>query len=357
MDSEQWRGMTEQSGAEPDEQPAAHPRGWQHDTVVTAGGVALPVRATARRPTWQSLPPAVRHLIEESAGAAVSAAESTGTGFTPGFASGLTMADGRRLFVKAASSAYDAVYGWSLSDAYREEVRKRALLPRGIGAPAMLWHHDIDVDAERWVLVAFEYIDAAPPRRPWRAVQLRSVVDKLADVAPALAEAPVGLSLESADEHLMSNFDARMESLRAAPHDRQWLHQIERLCRAHADRLAGGSVVHMDLRDDNVLIDNAGDVWFVDWNWPVAGAAWIDLVCLLLSARGDGHDVEALLAQHRLTREVDPLSVDTLLAVLWSFWADGMRKPVPSGSPHLRDHQEWYADVTREWLHERLARR
>jgi Ser/Thr protein kinase RdoA (MazF antagonist) len=113
--------------------------------------------------------------------------------------------------------------------------------------------------------------------------------------------------------------------------------------------------VHLDLRDDNVLIGSDGQVWFVDWNWPVRGAAWVDLVCLLLSAFGDGHDADALLKAHPLTRGVDPESVNCLLAVLLTHWACALEEPVPPGSPHLRDHQAWYFDVTRRWLEERLA--
>ncbi|MBA2773027.1 MAG: hypothetical protein H0U36_03145, partial [Nocardioidaceae bacterium] len=119
--------------------------------------------------------------------------------------------------------------------------------------------------------------------------------------------------------------------------------------------LAGTGVVHMDLRDDNVLISDAGQVWFVDWNWPVVGPPWVDPVCILLSARGDGLDVESLIAEHPVFRGVPPRAVDCLLAVLWSFWGAAQHESVPAGSPHLRDHQRWYCDVTGGWLAERLA--
>ena len=42
-------------------------------------------------------------MVEERLGSPVVHAESQGSGFTPGFASRLTAADGARLFVKAAS--------------------------------------------------------------------------------------------------------------------------------------------------------------------------------------------------------------------------------------------------------------
>ncbi|MBA2573517.1 MAG: phosphotransferase [Nocardioidaceae bacterium] len=330
---------------------------WQLDQVTTRDGVVVPVRATARRPQWRDLPPGVRELISDTVGAAVVAAQSTGTGFTPGFASRLELDDGRDVFVKAASSADDELHGWPLSDAYRDEVRKLSLLPDGIGAPALLWHHDAEVAGLRWIIVAFEYVEGAPPRRPWQSDQLHLVLDKLAATAPALTRVPAGLHLERADEHLMADFDERMTLLRESTGDSEWLDTVEQLCRDDSKLLAGESIVHMDLRDDNVLIGPAGDVWFVDWNWPVLGAKWIDLVCLLLSARGDGLDVESMCAGHQLSRDVEPIAIDSLLAVLWSFWGLQITEPVPPGSPHLRDHQTWYEEVTRDWLAERLRNR
>ncbi len=330
---------------------------WQLDSVTTRTGVTIPVRATARRPTWNQLPSSVQQVIEGLAGAAVIGSESAGTGFTPGFASRLDLADGRRIFVKAASSADDTLHGWPLSDAYREEVRKLTALPPGIGAPPLLWHRDLHVDGLQWVILGFQYVDATPPRRPWRPDQLRLVLDKLAETAAALTAVPAELGLEPVAHELVGGALERLAEVRQLQEDSPWLTTIEALCDEALERTAGDSVVHLDLRDDNVLIGSDGEVWFVDWNWPAVGAAWIDLVCVLLSARGDGLDADALLDKHPLTREVDPRSIDSLLAVLWSFWAVAKTRPVPEHSPHLRDHQQWYLDVTEEWLRDRLSER
>jgi hypothetical protein len=332
--------------------------GWERDRVVTSTGAVVPVRATAQRPIWAELPSGVRSLVERRLGATVVAAHSAGTGFTPGFASRLIVDDGRSAFVKAASSSYDLVHGWPLSDAYREEVRKLVLLPDGIGAPALLWHHDGDVDGERWIVCAYEFVDGRPPRRPWNADELRLVLDKVAAIAPLLAPAPAALELEPIEEHLVGSVNERLAKIAARESDDEWLAVVSGLCAEAAAGLIGGdSVVHMDLREDNVLIDRRGGVWFVDWNWPVVGAAWADLVCLVLSAAGDGYDADALLAGHVLARDVDPHAIDAFLAVLWTFWAVAAFEPVPHGSPHLRDHQRWYLDTTRSWLGRRLAAR
>lgn len=329
---------------------------WERDTVATVDGVRIPVRETAQRPIWSDVPAATRSFIERRIGGEVADSWSAGTGFTPGFASRLDLSDGRRVFVKAASSADDRLHGWGLSDAYREEVRKLAALPDGIGAPPLRWHDDIEIDGETWVIAGFDWIDGRPPRRPWRHGQLELVLTRLASTVTALTPPPSGLDLEPVGEHLVAGWEQRLEEAALeVPADGRWVDQLAPWCKRAELLAAGSSLVHMDLRDDNILIDARDDVWFVDWNWPVVGAAWIDLVCLLLSARGDGHDVEALLATHELSRDADPDAITAVLAVLWSYWAASVQKETPHGSPYLRIHQRWYLDVTRGWLTDRLG--
>ena len=328
---------------------------WEADHVTTAEGIVIPVRATARRPTWPDLPRSVQHCIEGRLGRRVMRSWSTGTGFTPGFASRLTLDDGSDVFVKAASSADDLLHGWPLSDSYRSEIRKLSALPADIGAPPLLWHEDVVLDAEQWVIAAYQFIDGAPPRRPWRPAELALVVDKVAEVSDRLTPPPASLTLDTLETQLMTNLDARLTAIHEYVQDSAWLDQVTALCRDAAPHLHGSTVVHMDLRDDNVIIGTDDSVWFVDWNWPVVGAPWTDVVCLLLSARGDGSDVEQLLRNQSLTRDVPPGAIDALLALLWAFIAERSRQPVPAGSPHLRDHQRWYEQVTRDWLAERLA--
>lgn len=334
--------------------PAQQSPDWTRDHVRTAEGVSLPVRATARRPVWSDLPGAVRQVITGQAGAGVVDHWSTGTGFTPGFASRLTLADGRRLFVKAASTGYDRLHGWQLSDTYREEARKLALLPAGIGSPSLLWTVDEAVEDETWVILGFRYVDGRPPRRPWTSYELALVTDHLARIAPLLTVVPAGLEPVTFGD----DFGEWPDWLtHAANRDgpSHWLDAVGTLAEESVERCSGTGLSHMDLRDDNILIDARSRVWICDWNFPMLAAPWVDLVTVLMSARGDGLEVEPVLESHPLTCDVEPRSVDALLANLWLYFSARRDEPVPDFSPHLRDHQRWYGDVTRGWLHERLG--
>jgi thiamine kinase-like enzyme len=171
-----------------------------------------------------------------------------------------------------------------------------------------------------------------------------------------VAEAPEGLDLPLFAEEF-SEVESWLARVTECDKSSRWLDQVAGLARESLTRCAGTAVAHLDLRDDNILISRSGRVWICDWNWPLFGASWLDLVTLLLGAAGDGLDADAVLATHPLTRDVEPRSIDAWLATLWLYFNTSMESPVPAHSPHLRDHQTWYAEATEDWLRHRLSRR
>ena len=74
---------------------------------------------------------------------------------------------------------------------------------------------------------------------------------------------------------------------------------------------------------------------------------------LLISARGDGHDAEAMLADNPLTGGVAAEEIDAVLALLAVFFLGAKEAPAPETSPWLRVHQRWYAEVPWGWLADR----
>ncbi len=314
----------------------------------------VPHGATALRLEWRYLPPHVRRLVESRCGSPVVAAESQGGGFTPAFASVLECADGSRHFVKAASVVAQRAF----AESYREEGTRLRRLPAATPAPALRWMHD---DGE-WVVLGIEHVEARPPARPWRHDDLAGALESLEAIAHLLTPPPAGLSLETFAVDL-ADLPGRWAALRTLTADVPGLLELPGLAGhlddagALASRLAeataGTTVVHTDVRDDNLLVRPDGSVLVCDWNWLVRGAAWIDTVMLLIGPRGDGLDVEQVLADSPVTRDVAAADVDTLLAAVTGYFLTSALHPVPASSPHLRDAQWWQGEVCWDWLRER----
>lgn len=304
----------------------------------------LPHGRTARRLEWSFLPPHVRRLVESRCGSPVVEAVSQGAGFTPGFASVLTCEDGSRHFVKAASTKAQRMFAAS----YREEARKLERLPASTPAPGLLWLHD----ADDWVVLGLEHVEARAPRRPWRASELDRAMAMLAEVASALTPAPARLDLDSFESEF-ADWPAHWEHVRAARPDLPHLDEAAALAARFAEATAGDSVVHTDVRDDNVLLCTDGRTLLCDWNWPVRGAAWLDSLLMLIGPRGDGLDVEQVIAANPLTRDVPAEHVDIVLALVTGYFLKSADDPVPPTSPHIRDFQRWQGEVAWGWLCER----
>lgn len=79
----------------------------------------------------------------------------------------------------------------------------------------------------------------------------------------------------------------------------------------------------------------------------------MDTLFLMIGPRGDGLDVDAVLAERSLTRDVSRDHVDVILALLAGYFFRQSDESVPSTSPHLRDHQRWQGEVVWDWLCER----
>jgi Phosphotransferase enzyme family len=305
---------------------------------------SLPHGRTARRLEWTHLPPTVRAEVEQQCGAPVTSATSQNGGFTPGFASVLECEDGSRHFVKAASTKAQRTF----ADAYREEVRKLAELPEGTPAPRLLW----SVDVDDWFVLSTEYVEAQPPHRPWRDDELRRCVDMLVAAAPLLTPPPAGLELPHASEEF-APWPAFWNDLRDSRPDLPHLDEAAALAARFVEAMAGETVVHTDVRDDNILLTSDGRALLCDWNWPFTGAAWLDSLFLLVGPRGDGLDVERVIATHPLLSVVPAESIDIVLALITGYFLKSAGDPVPPSSPFIRDVQLWQGEVCWDWLCER----
>ena len=268
-------------------------------------------------------------------------AVSQTAGFTPGFASLVTGADGSQAFIKAASRAAQA----EIASSYAEEARKREILGDSIPAPRLDWISDDDT----WVVLGFEAIESRQPRRPWRPAEL----DRALDLAEAIASSMQVIAPELALQPLYVDLPPLLTGWTGVPAD--WPHHEEAaaLARSFAQIPDSDRFVHADLRDENILLTPDGRALACDWNWPALGPAWQDTVDVLISAHGDGLDVDSYLATRSLTRDADPDHIDAWLAAICGFMLFARRRPGPASSPHLRTHTDWFAEAAWSWLAKR----
>ncbi len=311
---------------------------------------AVPYDATAVRPSWHELPPALRAAISGRLGAPVFEARTAGAGFTRGFAAVLHTTDGDRAFVKAAPLAAPLA-GW-----YAREAAVTAALPDGVPAAR-----------PRWTLTAAEHfvlcLDAVPgrvPAVPWDPGDLAAALHAWAVAAAALHRPPpellaVGLpqlpDLLRAD---LSCWGAIAAGTEASPPAPAWvddrLGELVALEQALPGYAGGTGAAHGDLRLDNVLIDPAGNGWLCDWTWPCLGAPWFDTVTLLVTAYASGLDADALLAAHPTAAGVPAEAVDGALAALGGYWLDRAAAEPSVASPHSRGHQRFSGGQALAWL-------
>ena len=185
-----------------------------------------------------------------------------------------------------------------------------------------------------WVVLGLEYVEARAPRRPWRTADLERAASTRSRPWPTLlTPAPAGPRRSTRSPTSSAAWPAFWDHVNAT---RDLTHGDEtrrRSRRASPRSLGGDTLVHTDVRDDNVLLAADGRTLFCDWNWPTVGADWLDSLFMLIGPRGDGLDVESVIAERRLLRDVPPDDLDRALAVTCGYFLRSADEPVPPTSP------------------------
>ena len=316
---------------------------------------STPPRAfSGSRLAWADLPRHIRTRIAQLAGADVISETSATSGFSPGYAALLELGNGTRLFVKAVSPEQNPQ-----SPAFaRTEARNATLLPAGVSAPPVRWWDDDGT----WVILAFEAVEGRSPEQPWRREDLDRVLAALADLAVAGTPAPDGLrplpddvAAYGAGWTALATDGAALDRAVGAvgPHG-DWL-------RTHLDEVidwsaagpaasAGTTLVHGDLRGDNVML-GPEKVWLIDWPHAAVGVRWFDLLGMLPSvAMQGGGDPDPLFWAHPNAAGADRDAVRAVLAALTGFFVHGAVQPPPQGIANLRAFQLGQGVAALGWL-------
>jgi aminoglycoside phosphotransferase (APT) family kinase protein len=316
-----------------------------------------PPPAEGVRLEWGEVPAAVRSAFEAWAGAPVLAAHSQPSGFSPGVAARLVLADQRRVFVKAIGPKPNA----DSPSFHRREARIVAALPEGLPVPRLRWFLDDNVTG--WVMLVFDEVTGTHPQQPWRLDELDRVIDRLAHLADGLTPSPLAQpDVPTASKRLATRIRG-WQTLLDAPRERDglddWssrhLSALAELEKRAPEAVQGETLLHFDVRADNVLLD-ADKVWFFDWPHACLGADWFDVVAFAPSVTMQGGPPpEDVLERYPRYRAADPSDVTAALAAITGFFVRTSLEPPPPGLPTVRAFQAAQAAVARAWLADRTG--
>src|SRR5256885_4146265 len=221
--------------------------------------MAFPPAQGARIP-WEALPASVREAVEAGLGTRVVESETQPGGFSPGAAARLQLADGNRAFVKAVGSSPNP----HSPGLHRREAEIAAALPPETPAPQFLFAYD-DGD---WVALAFEDVPGREPELPWRNDELERVLAAVGDLSATLTPPPLEVDpFAQRFEEMLRGWRLLAEAGGGPGLDPWADDRLDVLADLEAkwmEAAAGDTLLHSDLRADNVLVP-PDRVVFVDW--------------------------------------------------------------------------------------------
>lgn len=305
------------------------------------------------RVTWSSLPVEVRNGIEAMLGARVVSTEDSEHGFSPGFAARAVLDNGSGVFLKVGGPEPEP----KTVEFHRGEARIAAALPAGVPAPRLL-----DVyDEGGWIGLAYEEVYGRNPSLPWSRADTRH--GRCCDRAAAEVATPAPSAIESVTRRL--NFDpggwarvaeeAGLLDRLGDPFVDSNLAALIELETHAASASSGETLLHLDIRADNVLLSDRGPV-FVDWAQAGVGARWVDLLLFLPSvAMQGGPEPGSVFDNHALAAGVSADDVSAMVCALAGFYIErGLRPPAP-GRTTVRRFQYVQGLKALDWLKSRLG--
>lgn len=134
------------------------------------------------------------------------------------------------------------------------------------------------------------------------------------------------------------------------------LAQVHALSSRWSQAGIGETLVHGDLRADNMIRTAAGEVVIVDWTDICVGASWLDWamavpsMCLFPGTPS----AERLFNESHLADQARPGDVTSIVAALAGYFlCSSVRPAVPALRP-VRDFQRAQGAVAAEWLRQRV---
>lgn len=311
--------------------------------------------ARGKRLEWDALPMHIIQTIDLALGDPIVATTTIHGGFSPGIACIARTFGGEEFFIKAACSIpseHAAIF-------HRNEIRIASRFGPDVPAPRLVW--SFDEGAPGWVVLVYEVVHGHNPELPWRSGDVDLVIDTLNQLAASLTPSPIpaeivgdltrsGIVGAPCWSRLALDPPATLD-----PWARRHLDALVELEGRSADVVAGDTLVHLDIRGDNLLLTENGVV-VVDWPHAKVGTAWVDAVSFAPSlAMQGGPDPEELIARVDVAREADPDAITAVVTSIAGFFTYNGSLPPLKGLPGLREFQQGQAVVARRWLAHRTG--
>ncbi len=298
---------------------------------------------------WATVDPLVRQDLEANLGGQIVGALDQRGGFSPACAARLELSDGRRYFVKLLEVAVNA----HAEALYREEARCAQVLGGLPGAER--WSVPLldTYDDRGWFGLLYPDAGEVTPPLPWRNDEVEAMLQLLGELHQVDTSTLADV-LPSAWDRLGASFGGmsklihqRHEVLGDVPV--ALLERFEAWEEAAADHLVGTSLLHLDVRADNLV--GTAPMRLVDWASPALGPPFVDVVlaapCVALQG---GPMPSALLERSGASTHA---SVDAIASVAAGFCGLLLSRgiePEPQGLPGLRRFQLAQGTVCFNWL-------
>ncbi|HET9782058.1 MAG TPA: phosphotransferase [Candidatus Dormibacteraeota bacterium] len=300
---------------------------------------------------WEDVPAQVRAAWETRLGARVVEAITQPSGFSPGLAARILLDDGRRVFIKAVSEDANP----DTHDIHRREATILASLPNTVPAPRLHW----SFDELGWVALCLQDIDGRHPHEPWTEHDLDLVIGSVEKMSRDLTPSPIETEQTVSDFFRLTVNGWEIALARGEERLDPWIRRnLERLAEleARAPQVVDGeSLVHCDVRADNLLISEDDRVYVLDWPWARTGASWVDLVVMAPSVvMQGGPGCEEFLSRLDL-RGVPPDAIDAVVSSLAGYFVVRALEPAPQGIPTVRAFQAAQGREAISWLRERTG--
>lgn len=277
------------------------------------------------------LSPELRARLEEALGRRIVGATRRTGGYSLALRLRLELADGTFVFAKVATTEPTA--NW---------LRREVVVYEALGSQPFLAEFRGWGDHPDQPFLLLEDLSEAHWPPPWTSARIDSVLAALAAVR--IAPLPPNTPPLEAERPVLT----RWAELAAAPEpflslglcSAAWLeHALPSLLTAESQlALSGESLVHLDIRSDNLCFVGERAV-MVDWNWSCVGNPDADLACWLPSLHSEGGPLPETLLP-----DAAPWA-----AALAGFFGCQAGLPPPEGAPTVRTVQRTQLESALPW--------